>query len=157
MMRIYMATPRYVQGPGTIDRIGVETRPFGARPAIILDAGIAEQLEPRIAAAMTEAGCAATIHPHGAEVQAATLDALAHALRRSTPDVVVGVGGGKALDTAKGVAIRLDLPMVAVPTIADTVHLDHIKTHYYASHRDLNPCGIVPVGPDLPWRDRVKP
>ena len=47
--------------------------------------------------------------------------------------------------------------MLAVPTIADTVHLDHIKTHYYASHRDLNPCGIVPVGPDLPWRDRVKP
>jgi putative glutathione S-transferase len=42
------------------------------------------------------------------------------------------------------------------PAIADTVHLDHIQTHYYASHRDLNPCGIVPVGPDLPWRGLVK-
>lgn len=42
------------------------------------------------------------------------------------------------------------------PVIAETVHLDHIQTHYYASHRDLNPCGIVPVGPDLPWRGLVK-
>lgn len=118
MMRICMATPRYVQGPGAIDRIGIETRRVGARPAVVLDAGIAEELEPGIAAAMAEAGCSATIQPHGAEVQAATLDALVQALRRNAPDVVVGVGGGKALDTAKGVAIRLDLPMVAVPTIA---------------------------------------
>lgn len=46
--------------------------------------------------------------------------------------------------------------MLSDPAIAETVHLDHIKTHYYASHRDLNPCGIVPVGPDLPWRGLVK-
>ncbi len=45
--------------------------------------------------------------------------------------------------------------MLEVPGIADTVHLDHIKTHYYASHRDLNPSGIVPAGPVLPWADRV--
>ncbi len=47
--------------------------------------------------------------------------------------------------------------MLAIPKIAATVHLDHIKTHYYASHRDLNPTGIVPVGPDLPWADLVMP
>jgi putative glutathione S-transferase len=45
--------------------------------------------------------------------------------------------------------------MLADPRIAATVHLDHIKTHYYASHRDLNPCGVVPVGPDLPWAHRT--
>ena len=45
--------------------------------------------------------------------------------------------------------------MLHDPRIAATVHLDHIKTHYYASHRDLNPCGIVPVGPDLPWSGLV--
>jgi len=39
--------------------------------------------------------------------------------------------------------------------VGDTVHLDHIKTHYYASHRDLNPSGIVPVGPALSWAGRT--
>lgn len=45
--------------------------------------------------------------------------------------------------------------MLAIPDVAATVHLDHIKTHYYASHRDLNPHGIVPIGPDLPWSGLV--
>lgn len=33
--------------------------------------------------------------------------------------------------------------------IADTVNMAHIKTHYYASHRFINPTGIVPAGPEL--------
>ncbi len=33
--------------------------------------------------------------------------------------------------------------------IAETVHLDQIKTHYYGSHAQLNPSGIVPRGPEI--------
>ncbi|PZU95220.1 MAG: glutathione-dependent reductase [Chelatococcus sp.] len=39
--------------------------------------------------------------------------------------------------------------MLAVPGIADTVSIDHIKRGYY-SIKALNPNGIVPLGPDLP-------
>lgn len=34
-----------------------------------------------------------------------------------------------------------------VPGVAETVNFDHIKHHYYASHRMINPTGIVPKGP----------
>lgn len=34
-----------------------------------------------------------------------------------------------------------------LPGIADTVNFDHIKRHYYVTHDDINPTGIVPVGP----------
>ena len=34
-----------------------------------------------------------------------------------------------------------------VPGIAETVSIDHIKRHYYASQRQVNPTGIVPIGP----------
>jgi len=34
-----------------------------------------------------------------------------------------------------------------LPGVADTVSFEHIKTHYYASHRTINPTGIIPVGP----------
>jgi putative glutathione S-transferase len=47
--------------------------------------------------------------------------------------------------------------MLAIPAIAGTVHMHHVKTHYYASHRDLNPSGIIPVGPDLPWMEGLTP
>ena len=35
------------------------------------------------------------------------------------------------------------------PGIAETVHMDHIKNHYYASHESVNPTRVVPVGPDI--------
>jgi putative glutathione S-transferase len=35
------------------------------------------------------------------------------------------------------------------PGFGDTVDFDHIKRHYYVVHRDINPTGIVPAGPDL--------
>jgi putative glutathione S-transferase len=34
-----------------------------------------------------------------------------------------------------------------VPGVAETVRFDHIKAHYYGSHRTINPTGIVPGGP----------
>ena len=33
--------------------------------------------------------------------------------------------------------------------VAATVNLDQIKQHYYASQRQVNPTGIVPLGPQL--------
>ena len=36
-----------------------------------------------------------------------------------------------------------------VPGVAGTVHMGHIKNHYYASHDTINPTGIIPVGPEL--------
>ncbi|MCF6326115.1 MAG: glutathione S-transferase family protein [Devosiaceae bacterium] len=46
------------------------------------------------------------------------------------------------------------------PGIAQTVHFEHIKKHYYESHKTINPTGIVPVGPELNFnaphdRDRL--
>ena len=36
-----------------------------------------------------------------------------------------------------------------VPGVAKTVNMNHIKYHYFASHRSINPAGIVPKGPDI--------
>jgi putative glutathione S-transferase len=39
--------------------------------------------------------------------------------------------------------------LFTTPGFGDTVDFDHIKRHYYEVHRDINPTGIVPKGPDL--------
>ncbi len=39
--------------------------------------------------------------------------------------------------------------LYGMPGVAETVRFDHIKRHYYASHRTINQTGIVPKGPDL--------
>ena len=38
-----------------------------------------------------------------------------------------------------------------VPGVAETVHFDHIKAHYYGSHRTINPTGIIPSGPRIDY------
>jgi putative glutathione S-transferase len=48
------------------------------------------------------------------------------------------------------------------PGIADTVHVDFIKSHYYRSHPSVNPSRIVPLGPRLDYssahgRERLAP
>ncbi|HEB86249.1 MAG TPA: glutathione S-transferase family protein [Gammaproteobacteria bacterium] len=35
------------------------------------------------------------------------------------------------------------------PGVAQTVNMEHIKLHYYGSHRTINPTGVVPKGPEI--------
>ncbi|SNZ19633.1 glutathione S-transferase family protein [Cohaesibacter gelatinilyticus] len=37
------------------------------------------------------------------------------------------------------------------PGVAETVNMEHIKKHYYASHETINPSRVVPMGPDLDY------
>jgi putative glutathione S-transferase len=34
-----------------------------------------------------------------------------------------------------------------MPGVSETVNFEHIKTHYYVSHKTINPNGIIPKGP----------
>jgi len=38
-----------------------------------------------------------------------------------------------------------------VPGVSETVHMNHIKGHYYESHDTINPTGVVPMGPELDY------
>ncbi|MGM0606719.1 MAG: glutathione S-transferase family protein [Halobacteriota archaeon] len=37
--------------------------------------------------------------------------------------------------------------------VAETVRMDHIKEHYYTTHPDVTPSGIIARGPDLDFED----
>jgi putative glutathione S-transferase len=39
------------------------------------------------------------------------------------------------------------------PGVAETVNLDHIKRHYYVTHRKINPTGVVPRGPVIDYTE----
>ena len=53
------------------------------------------------------------------------------------------------------------LDLYQQPGIAETVDMEHIKNHYYASHESVNPSRVVPLGPEIDFmathsRDRLK-
>ena len=39
------------------------------------------------------------------------------------------------------------------PGVAETVHMDHIRLHYHASHESVNPHRIVPIGPEIDFME----
>ena len=50
------------------------------------------------------------------------------------------------------------LDLYQQPGIEETVNMQHIKEHYYASHETINPSRVVPLGPDIDFtgsHDRV--
>jgi len=46
---------------------------------------------------------------------------------------------------------RYMLELVAETNIRDTIDIEYTKTHYYCSHKHINPTGIVPTGPHIAW------
>jgi glycerol dehydrogenase len=113
---VFAAPPRYVQGEGALDALGDEiARLRSVRPLVLCDPHVRADLGPRL-----EAVAGATVVEFNGEASANEVERVAALVREVAADGVVGVGGGKTLDTAKAVAHPAGLPLVVVPTIAST-------------------------------------
>lgn len=117
-MRIFGAPGRYIQGPGVVAEIGAVAKTVGTRACVIVDAGVHDILAGPIGDSLRSAGVAGRIRPFAGEITYAAIDALTEEARADSPALVIAVGGGKGLDVGKGVAERLGVPIVTVPTIA---------------------------------------
>lgn len=108
----------YVQGPGTLDRLHDYSARFGDRVLVVADkqtiAATKEQLEQIFKGTGSRAG----YEPFEGMCTEGEIERLAKVAGRDAYDVVVGVGGGRALDSARAVSAVLQMPLIAVPTTA---------------------------------------
>jgi glycerol dehydrogenase len=77
-------------------------------------------LRPDLEKNLRSAALSACFVLFGVECSLAEVARVADIGRFDNVDVIVGTGGGKAIDTARAVAGRLDLPLVTLPTSAAT-------------------------------------
>lgn len=149
MIRTYTSVSRYIQGPGAIDQLGSRSLDWGSHPLIITDDIMQGILGERLQNCFEQAGAPFNLLTFPGEVTRPTIDALANTARQLGADVVIGLGGGKALDTAKGVALALGSNMISVPTIAATDAPASFAIAVYDDHHFLTEILKMPRNPDL--------
>lgn len=148
MLRTFGSPHRYVQGPGALDQLGELTAAYGKRPLVIADGVVLGLLRKRLETSLGELAGATRFAEFGGECTAAEIARLAAEATSVSADVVIGVGGGKAIDTAKGVRIELGRPIIIVPTIASNDSPTSRLAVVYTSEHVLHEVRAMPANPD---------
>ncbi|MCB2216310.1 glycerol dehydrogenase [Desulfofustis glycolicus] len=121
MIRGFGSPGRYFQGADITDQAGRFLKHLGKKFFLIADPvvyGIAgERLNKSLEAE--------NLHllfptPFQGECCQTEIQRITSLVRREQADVIIGMGGGKAADTAKMVNIATTLPVVIIPTVAST-------------------------------------
>jgi glycerol dehydrogenase len=116
MAAVFAAPGKYIQGRGAAGKLGEVLEQLGSEKPLVLCDPIVEE----IMGESLEGLQGATRIEFGGECSPEEIDRVAAAASEGGADTIVGIGGGKTMDTAKSVAHPAGLPLVIVPTIAST-------------------------------------
>lgn len=120
MLKIFCSPSRYVQGSNATAELGTQMSVVGLTgPAFII-------ASPRAVAAMEDTwreslsghSIEFTVGEFSGECSMSEIDRLT--ALAAAAKVIIGVGGGKTLDTARAVAANLRVPVVNCPTLASS-------------------------------------
>lgn len=113
---VHTALPgRVVFGHGTLDRLATEVASLRCRRALVVSTPGRKRLAETIAARLGDLGAGvfagATMHS-----PVEVTDAAMRVVSELEADCTVAIGGGSAVGLGKAIALRTDLPQIAVPT-----------------------------------------
>jgi glycerol dehydrogenase len=109
-----------LQGPEAIEEVAGVVSDLGCQtPLVLRDTVALESVGEKLSGPLDKIAGAIEAD-FGGECSPQEIDRLVELFQSRGADGVVGVGGGKALDTAKAVAIPAGLPLIIVPTLAST-------------------------------------
>lgn len=117
---IFRSPSSYIQGQGVLKELGEQTKKIGASPLLLADEVVWEIVQETVEESFDETDISYTFEEFGGEASTEEFDRLADIGKDNDADVVVGLGGGKTLDTAKAVSDELGVPVIIVPTTAST-------------------------------------
>ncbi len=109
---------KYVQGAGALDQLPALVKLFGTQGLILASPTVHKRVLPD--SGLDLDAHALLVEGFGGECCERELSRVAAAIRDKNVDVLVGMGGGKTIDTAKIAADRAGIPVLIVPTIAST-------------------------------------
>ena len=108
---------KYVQGEGVLGQLGAHVKQFGERPFVVSGKTSFSKVKARVQASLLAAGVPLVgFDDSVVECTHAKINAISMRAEELDVDVVIGCGGGKAVDTGKAVAEKLHVPSISVPS-----------------------------------------
>ncbi|MCT1412969.1 glycerol dehydrogenase [Corynebacterium sanguinis] len=114
--KMYTGPSRYVQGIDLIDRAAHYLKPLGSAPLIIADDVVWGIAGEKLQNSLRGDGMEATREVFGGEASMNEIGHIVETAGNGSTDVIIGLGGGKTIDTARAVADKLGLPVAIFPT-----------------------------------------
>jgi glycerol dehydrogenase len=109
---------KYIQGENALADLAYYMELFGSNGLILASPTVHKKILPEYGLNENERGT--SIETFQGECCEKELNRLSEIVFSRHSDILVGMGGGKTIDTAKIVADRAGIPMIIVPTIAST-------------------------------------
>ncbi|WP_283762682.1 iron-containing alcohol dehydrogenase family protein [Roseofilum halophilum] len=117
---INVAPARVIRGAKILDDCGRELAALGQRPLVIGGDRSLSVIEPRLFSVLQDQGLTLQTASYLPECSETSLERLRQAVADHQADLIIGVGGGKALDTAKLIAHQCHLAIATLPTSGAT-------------------------------------
>lgn len=151
MLSIFCSPARYVQGRDATSALAPELRKLGltTRALIIASPSARKQLEPIWRESFGEVGIPYDLLDFGGECSEPEIARGKVEARRVGAGVIIGVGGGKTLDTARAVASEEDKPVVCCPTVAASDAPCSALSVVYSPEGRFEKCLFYKRNPDL--------
>ena len=118
--RVFISPKKYIQGAGVLGQLGEEVEKIGKAPLILSDDTVWGITGDAVEESFKASNISYTYEAFGGEASVTEIDRLTEVGRENNADVIIGLGGGKTIDTAKAVGDNLDIAVVAAPTTAST-------------------------------------
>jgi glycerol dehydrogenase len=146
---VLIAPRRYVQGPGVLGELGAYVAMLGKTPLALWSKGVKGIVGGTALASLEKAGLRVVDVEFHRETTKAEAARVAQIAADREADVILGIGGGKCLDTAKGAAVQAGTRLVTVPTIASNDSPTSAATVWYTEAGDFLGFDCWPFNPDL--------
>lgn len=118
--RAFGGPMRYIQGPGEFSSLERYASAYSARALVLIDGFLFAEFSERLGELYGRGDAQCRPVAFGGECCREEADRVAGIAREFGAGILIGVGGGKTLDTVKIVANDLDLPYFIVPTSASS-------------------------------------
>ena len=139
---------RYVQGDQALSVLADEAATLGKRALVIADVFVVDQLQDTVRSALHER-IDYHLETFGGECCDSEIERLGQLLQDAKADVVIGIGGGKTLDTAKAVAYYRQTRVLIVPTLASTDAPCSALSVIYTEDGAFDRYLVLPHNPDI--------